>query len=98
MAKDKRAPDDGMPESDWLDEIKARRATIPPGEYVESQEFHGAGGWYVHQPGGNRPHKIAYCARQEWAEALAAFPADIDRLIAEVERLRRMADECSNRH
>lgn len=73
---------------DELAAIKTRRAAIPPGEYVTSQEFHGAGSWLIHQHGGNRPNKTASSHQPEYAEFFAAAPTDIDALIAEVAALR----------
>lgn len=40
-------------------------------EFVVSQRFHHSGEWIVHQPGGNRPHKIAYFETREEAESVA---------------------------
>ena len=39
--------------------------------FVASQEFHGAGRWIVHEPGGNRENKIAWLDSREEAEELA---------------------------
>lgn len=45
-----------------------RLTEIADGEWVVSQQFHGAGLFILHKPGGNRPCKIAYGTREKMQE------------------------------
>jgi hypothetical protein len=76
---------------DWLDELKARRAAISPAPW--KLQGHPSETTMVYDAEGDSVVYNEGSPNERDAEFIAHAPSDIDRLIAEVERLRQEVNE-----